>query len=165
MAEDATMAAPTNPTNSQLITYRIQQDSTGGRNIAWNSIFGIKRLDLTTYSYATQPFSMAEPNSLSDLQQGPEAGTVFEVSFRYNSSLLKWETVHFTGIGFYEEVGSFVLGSTTGTVDELPENESIGQVGTVNWTNPGNVTAEDNSYATVVLGTNDISLLAEGIRL
>ncbi|MBK8189219.1 MAG: hypothetical protein IPK79_02080 [Vampirovibrionales bacterium] len=157
LAHDATMAAPSNPTNGQLITYRIQQDATGGRNLAWNAIFGIKRLDLNTYSYNTQPFTMTEPSSLSDLQQSPEAGIIFEVSFRYNSSLSKWETVHYTGLGFHEEAGSFVLGSTTGTIDELPENDDIGQVGTVNWTNPGNVTAEDNSYATVVLGTNDIS--------
>jgi parallel beta-helix repeat protein len=34
-----TMAAPTNPSDGQKITYEITQDSTGSRTITWNSVF------------------------------------------------------------------------------------------------------------------------------
>jgi hypothetical protein len=47
-----TLGAPTNPTNGQKIVYRIRQDGTGNRTLAFNAIFRFG-LDIISFTAST----------------------------------------------------------------------------------------------------------------
>jgi hypothetical protein len=66
-----TMAAPTNPTDGQLITLEVIQDTTGTRTITWNSVFAFG-------TDVPSPTLTTTANKRDFL------------SFKYNSTATKW---------------------------------------------------------------------------
>lgn len=66
-----TMAAPTNPTDAQLITLEVIQDGTGSRTLTWNSVFAFGT-DVPSPTLTTTA-------SKRDF-----------LSFKYNSTAVKW---------------------------------------------------------------------------
>lgn len=70
LTENITVAAPDNPQSGQTIRIILQQDATGGRTVAWNSIF--------CWPAASAPTITATANK-ADL-----------VTAVYDSSLAKW---------------------------------------------------------------------------
>jgi hypothetical protein len=75
IAGNRTLAAPTNPTNGQKITYRITQDGTGGRTLTFDPIFNF---GLSVYS------NTLTPNKTDYI------GCI------YNSTSVKWDVVAFS---------------------------------------------------------------------
>lgn len=69
-----TLGAPTNPQNGQMITYRIRQDATGSRTLAYNAIF---RFNTTFVS----PTLTTTANATDYL------------TFIYNSADTKWDCI------------------------------------------------------------------------
>lgn len=168
LAHNATMAAPTNPTDGQIITYRIQEDTTGGWNLSWDSIFGILRIDAVAQLLAyfgapgsgltAQPFVWNDQSSISDLLQGAEAGSVLNVSFQYSVTSGKWEQIQ-VDRGWIEAEGSYVEGTVAGTIEDLSsDHDDISPgPGTADWSNPSNALTSDDTYATVSLTNGEIS--------
>lgn len=71
-----TMAAPTNPTDGQVIRYRVTQDATGSRLITWNAAFRFG----TTYPAPTLSTAAAK---------------VDYVEFQYSAADSKWDCTGF----------------------------------------------------------------------
>jgi len=168
LAHNATMAAPTNPTDGQIITYRIQEDTTGGWNLSWDAIFGILRIDAVAQLLAyfgapgagltAQPFVWDDSSSISDLLQGAEAGSILNVSFQYSTTSGKWEQIQ-VDRGWIEEEGSYAEGTVAGTIEDLSDDHddiSPGP-GTADWSNPSNALTSNDTYATVSLTNGEIS--------
>ena len=74
-----TMAAPSNPSDGQMIDLLVVQDGTGGRTLTWNSVFA---------------FENTTPPTLSS---GP--GGIDRFLLRYNAALGKHIIGHFAAIG------------------------------------------------------------------
>lgn len=76
LAGNRTMGAPTNPVNGQRILYRITQDGTGSRTLAWNAVFG---------------FSTSLPVPVLTTT----AGAIDYVGFVYSSASTKWHCLSY----------------------------------------------------------------------
>lgn len=72
-----TMGAPSNPMDSQVITFRVRQDGTGSRTLAWNAAFrfltGMPQPPISTAAAATD-----------------------YISFMYNSIDSKWDCIGYS---------------------------------------------------------------------
>lgn len=99
-----TMAAPTNPTASQQIIYRIKQDGTGSRTLTWNAIFR---------------FTNAAPTPV--LQTA--AGAIDFVTFRYNLTDDKWDAIESSGNVVLP--GSLTVTSAAAAVRELTATRTV----------------------------------------
>jgi hypothetical protein len=73
LANSYTISNPTNPTDGQIITYRLKQDSTGSRTVSWGSAF--------RFSGGVQPALTVA------------GGKVDYIGFRYDSADAKWDNV------------------------------------------------------------------------
>ena len=72
-----TLGAPTNPTDGQKITYRIRQDATGSRTLAYNAVFNF-------------------PPSLAGLSLSTSPNVFDYLGCQYNSTNSKWDVLAFT---------------------------------------------------------------------
>jgi len=71
---DRTMGAPSNPVDGQGLMFRIKQDGTGGRTLAWDAVYRFTA-DIPTHVMTTT------------------IGKMDRVAFQYNSSATKWDVV------------------------------------------------------------------------
>ena len=69
-----TVSAPTNASDGQEIVFRLKQDGTGSRTLAWNAIF----------DFGSSPGAVTLTTT---------AGKSDELKFRYNAGLTKWVCV------------------------------------------------------------------------
>lgn len=72
-----TLGAPTNPVDGQKITYRIRQDATGSRTLAFNAVFNF-------------------PASLAGLSLSTSINAFDYIGAQYNSVTSKWDVLAFT---------------------------------------------------------------------
>jgi len=75
-----TMGAPTNPVDGQKILYRLTQDGTGSRTMAWNAVFAFS-------------------SSLPSPTLTTTAGGIDYIAFVYSSASSKWHCLAYT-LGF-----------------------------------------------------------------
>lgn len=80
-ASTGTIANPTNPTEAQVIRFRISQDTTGGRTVAWGS----------AYDFGTA-------GSAPTLSTA--ANKVDIIAFEYVASISKWACLNSGGLGY-----------------------------------------------------------------
>lgn len=55
--QNTTIAAPTDPPPTKIIRFLVQQDSTGGYTLSWNSVFKFST-DIPAPAQSTAPFAM-----------------------------------------------------------------------------------------------------------
>lgn len=94
-----TMGAPTNPTDGQIITYRLKQDGTGTRTLTWNAVYRFNA------AFATPVLQTA-------------GGSIDYVSFIYNGTDTKWDCIL--------SAGATTFGTLTVTGDITARGNKLG---------------------------------------